>query len=238
MGIDEKCNVFLSELCSNHCSLSVIEPEHDFPWGHCIANDSPPAPALLCPSDLETDTFDKHRVFRPHPKYVPQTPLSPLWKRCDDHDLECDTGHVEKYSEKFVELLKTVVLHLLNNALHDVYKKNCYGCQVDHPSQKQHQCIWPLPRTYLRNHFEETTKHLWNGRFSMSVSDFLSAHGVHGTAGRVSGAAEIFLNELKYCDDIVDKFDRSYERISGDWFQNATLDAALQTWRCLYHKKD
>lgn len=158
--------------------------------------------------------------------------------------LETDTGILENDTgisrnqttpgvlpEKFVQLLKMVVIHLVNHALHDVFKESCYGCQVNHPSQKQHECLWPLPGTYYRDNFTKLMGKLWNGRFTSAISRFLTSNGVYGTGGRVQGATEMILYELKNVENISDKFDEIYGNISGDWYRNTTLDVALDTWR-------
>ncbi|GLD48598.1 uncharacterized protein AKAME5_000255100 [Lates japonicus] len=40
-------------------------------------------------------------------------------------------------SKKFVDNVKIGVIHLLNNVLYKYWEELCYGCQINHPSQKE-----------------------------------------------------------------------------------------------------
>ena len=52
------------------------------------------------------------------------------------------------YAKTVVELLPVVVMD------------NCYGCEVDHPSQAQHTCLMGTISEHLHTYFEETFNHI------------------------------------------------------------------------------
>lgn len=151
-----------------------------------------------------------------------------MWEN-DDGGATCQTSP-GVLTEKFAELLKTVVVHLINHALHDCWKQDCYGCQINHPSQKHHSCVRPIPGCYYQDNYGKIVAKLWNGRFTNAITSFLNANGVYGTGGRVQGASEMILNELKHAENIHNKINEMYENIMGDWYKNTTLDLALRTW--------
>ncbi len=53
------------------------------------------------------------------------------------------------------KIIKSVVGIILEHLVDRHLKKNCYGCEVDHPSQTQHSCLYEAPVYYFLGYFEE-----------------------------------------------------------------------------------
>ncbi|GLD46660.1 pectinesterase inhibitor 10-like isoform X1 [Lates japonicus] len=63
-------------------------------------------------------------------------------------------------SKKFVDNVKIGVIHLLNNVLYKYWEELCYGCQINHPSQKHHECLTEIPGYFYEGHFDQLMKRL------------------------------------------------------------------------------
>ena len=46
----------------------------------------------------------------------------------------------------------------IREALADVAKVNCYGCQIDHPSQTHHSCLMLSEIEHLYSYYHEATE--------------------------------------------------------------------------------
>lgn len=153
-----------------------------------------------------------------------------------DEDLENDDGDQSAptmaLSENFAEHVKTMVVLLVNHAMCRCWKEACYGCEVDHPSQKHHPCLWPIPGYYYQTHFNEIVKKLWNDSFIPAISHYLSANGLYGGVRRIRGAVEAILHELKQTEDIHVPIRQMYDKIDEyTCYKNELLHVPLQMWK-------
>ncbi len=53
------------------------------------------------------------------------------------------------------KIIKAVVGIILEHLVDRQLKKNCYGCEVDYPSQSQHSCLYEAAAYYFLGCFEE-----------------------------------------------------------------------------------
>ncbi|GLD56430.1 pectinesterase inhibitor 10-like isoform X1 [Lates japonicus] len=68
--------------------------------------------------------------------------------------------------------MKIGVIHLLNNVLDKYWEELCYGCQINHPSQKHHECVTEIPWYFYEGHFDQLMKRLWTDHFIPAISAF------------------------------------------------------------------
>lgn len=60
---------------------------------------------------------------------------------------------IQRFLKQTLDFLYArTVLELLN----EVVKDNCYGCEIDHPSQTQHTCLMWTTTEHLDTYFEQT----------------------------------------------------------------------------------
>ena len=52
-----------------------------------------------------------------------------------------DEWDINSEQSKYRKTLSELVANEMSNIFWDVLKSECYGCQVEHPSQRQHQCL-------------------------------------------------------------------------------------------------
>jgi hypothetical protein len=100
-------------------------------------------------------------------------------------------------STVFVDTIKASVATLLNVVIGEYIREKCIGCEINHPSQRRHPCLYDPPRYYFFNHFEELVKRLWSCRFIPALVIALESMGIAPSIPRVYGVTEAFLHELK-----------------------------------------
>lgn len=97
----------------------------------------------------------------------------------------------------FVDTIKVSVAALLDVVIVEYIREKCIGCEINHPGQRRHPCLYDPPRYYFFNHFEELVKRLWSSRFIPSMVRALESMGLVPSIPRVYGITEAFLHELK-----------------------------------------
>lgn len=78
-----------------------------------------------------------------------------------ENDDGCRSAPSMALSENLVEHVQSGCVHLVNHALQQRWEGGCYGCEINHPSQKHHLCLWLMPGCY-QNNFDKVVKMLWN----------------------------------------------------------------------------
>ena len=132
----------------------------------------------------------------------------------------------------FLNMVKAVVVHLLNRVVYLYRKEKCYGCQVDHPSQMQHECLFPTGEYYLDRNYDEVVKRLWTVRFIPAIRDALHQNHLHVSERRVFGATEAILHNLRNTRLFEAKIEKLYEQlVENDETQMKITRAAWAFWQ-------
>ena len=80
-------------------------------------------------------------------------------KQTDGLELVCEEMVVDGQDQANILLMESYFDFLyakaLQEGLNDVVSKNCYGCEVDHPSQVQHSCLMLDEEQHIDVYFEE-----------------------------------------------------------------------------------
>ena len=110
-------------------------------------------------------------------------------------------------------------------------KKDCYGCEVDHPSQRQHACLYPPEPGYFRTNFDQLAASLLSWDFIPALKYTLEKTGLNVEEARVEGAADAFLYNLKPEEDILEKAGEIiHTYVRGDTERVVLLDEFLAFW--------
>ena len=132
----------------------------------------------------------------------------------------------------FVQGVKTIILHLLNDVVNKYWEEICYGCQINHPSQKQHDCMWAIPDYFYETKFEQLTGRLWTDRFIPAIQRFLTIKKIYVDEARIHGAAEAILYELKSVVRITDHITKMYDtEIGNDYIKTVQLRVISDYWK-------
>ncbi|KAF6735993.1 hypothetical protein FQA47_020315 [Oryzias melastigma] len=98
----------------------------------------------------------------------------------------------------FVRVVKAAAYHFLNRCVSDLRKEECYGCQVDHPSQTQHPCLFDIEDGFIDIHFQILVKKLLTPEYTQAVRMLLYKEGILFDDSRILGVTDALLYELKF----------------------------------------
>lgn len=131
------------------------------------------------------------------PNYEPSQPAPPSPGEVIEGEDLCD-------GDVFFNTIKQALCQLLGVVVQRHMETRSYGCQVNHPSQRQHPCLYPEDY-YLYIHFKDIVKRLWTENFIPTIIKALNDRGIPNNADKVSGACLAFLHELKEVTRIQDR---------------------------------
>lgn len=189
--------------------------------------DPAPSPASSCPgSPISVSGVESlSRSTTPDPP-LPDDASDLPGAVCNGAD------QLDGWASEFFGLVKKGVLHLLSVVL-DLYKGEvCNGCRIDHPSQRQHQCLDVIEPGFYRNNFYMLMKRLYTPKFIPAIQNFLKACGVNADYVKVKIAAESLLLELKSSELIYTPIQQMYESIADNdsEIKQEHLDTVTQYW--------
>lgn len=105
-----------------------------------------------------------------------------------------------------VEILKSALYLYIQRVLARKIEADCYGCSVNHPSQRQHSCLYEPSIYYFERCYDTICE--W---FFIPELQCALAHVLHATRGktvsphRLLGVAEVVLSDLRSEPYIVDR---------------------------------
>lgn len=103
------------------------------------------------------------------------------------------------------KIIKGVIATLLQHIVNVKLKEECLGCEIDHPSQRQHSCLYEPSAYYFSLHFVEFTRRLFKPALHTVVTHALQCRGFKADPLTIQGAAGAILHELKAEPYIVSK---------------------------------
>ncbi|KAK7915770.1 hypothetical protein WMY93_011531 [Mugilogobius chulae] len=134
------------------------------------------------------------------------------------------------YAE-FLEIVKACVAVAVRTVIYKRIRKECYGCEVNHPSQRQHACLYPPDPWYLSTNFEKLLPDLWTWEFLPALKFVLEKKGLDIVEARVEGAADAFLYELKAEENVLEKIEEVVEAFTeGSIEKSQLLDHFIDFW--------
>ncbi len=109
------------------------------------------------------------------PRLIQQAPRA---SRMRSTDASVVTGHI---------IIKSVVGIILEHLVDRHLKKNFYGCEVDHPSQTQHSCLYEAPAYYFLGYFEELRAKVCKPSLKLILARTLKLFGLSPHLQRIQG---------------------------------------------------
>ncbi|XP_074492431.1 uncharacterized protein LOC141768225 isoform X2 [Sebastes fasciatus] len=135
----------------------------------------------------------------------------------DDENKENNVDGVDGWMDGcIVDCIKSAVYHLLNLTIRKYRVDECYGCQVNHPSQRNHGCLEVLEEDFLQDHYEHLMKRLNTPRFIPSIQRLLMSRNVNMDDLRVRMVAETLLHELKTAKCRWEALSDACENLTGE----------------------
>lgn len=131
----------------------------------------------------------------------------------------------------FVDTIKASVATLLDVVIGEYIREKCIGCEINHPSQRRHPCLYDPPRYYFFNNFEALVKRLWSCRLIPSLVRALEAMGLVPSIPRVYGVTEAFLHELKEAIHIHEKLKEiRHTLVDDNKYREAVVADVMTFW--------
>ncbi|XP_077352306.1 uncharacterized protein LOC144001670 [Festucalex cinctus] len=104
--------------------------------------------------------------------------------------------------------IKQTIGHLLNQVIVKYSRDECNGCLINHPSQRQHQCLEIDDDEYFRKHYHRVIALLCTPKFLPSIHYMLNLLHLTTDIKKVKTAAEIVLLDLEQEKKILDKLEQ------------------------------
>ena len=154
------------------------------------------------PSSVEEDEMEEEE----------ESPESPNPDKQEDCQEDETDGWV---SSVLIDTVKSAVFHLLNLIIHKDRRALCHGCTIEHPSQRQHDCLEALADNFYGDNFYRLMKRLITPRFIPAIQRLLRARTIETEDFRVRMVAETLLHELKLAKKIFDPITEMYDNLIG-----------------------
>ena len=101
------------------------------------------------------------------------------------------------FSDVGFKIIKAATVVLLQHLIGKKLKDECEGCEIDHPSQLQHSCLFDPPNYYFDTHFDELSTKLFRPYFHAIIGILLGRLGLKSHPQRIQGTVGTILHELK-----------------------------------------
>lgn len=102
----------------------------------------------------------------------------------------------------------------------------CYGCKINHPSQRHHECLEVLEDNFFCDHYYHLMKRLITPHFIPSIQYLLINHRLPLDDLKVWTVAETLLYELKSVKKTCAELSDVYKNLTG---QDLVKIGQLQT---------
>lgn len=174
------------------------------------------------------DAYDDNAVH-----YIPAAASPGSLMEVNDASSDIPDGFFTDLGYNIIKGAVTVVLqHIVNAKL----KQDCLGCEIDHPSQMQHSCLFEPTAYYFAAHFLEFSRKLFTDKLYNIVASALQRRGFKVDIRTIQGAASAICHELKdepyiiaKLDDIRQRLlnsesDKLFRDVSDTWYSQAESD--------------
>ncbi len=128
------------------------------------------------------------------------------------------------------KIIKSVVGIILEHLVDRHLKKNCYGCEVNHPSQTQHSCLYEAPAYYFLGYFEELRAKVCKPSLKLILARTLKLFGLSPHLQRIQGVVDAVLCELRDEMFIVGGLAELRTKLVDETCEQAIYDA-VDSWK-------
>lgn len=184
-------------------------------------SDNTSEPSLYIDDDSYDDNANQHlpddddeptEEFR-RPSEEGLRRLKELYANAADNALDSTDGC---FTDVGLKIIKGVIGVLLNHLVNNKIKQECLGCEINHPSQRRHSCLYEPPSYFFDAHFGEFADKLFQPILHPIVNYALQRSGLKADPRAIQGAAGAILHELKDEPNIISKLEEISENLQGD----------------------
>ena len=116
---------------------------------------------------------------------------------------------------------------MLNRVVHKILQEVCNGCDVDHPSQRQHRCLFEEPSMFYTNNSERVKTRLYQTSMLQVLAHVCTTKGVIPLKLRMLGSVDMILWELAEAEAGDYHIDAPHDFIDGA--AGDVIEAAMDT---------
>ena len=124
-----------------------------------------------------------------------------------------------------LKLIKSAVVVILQHIINNKLKETCLGCEVDHPSQLRHSCLFEPDIFFFEKYYDDITQTLFTPELKHAIAGLLKCFGIHLPLQKIQGCAETVVCELRSEPYIVEKLheirENLVDHISGEFVADA-----------------
>lgn len=156
-----------------------------------------------------------------------------------EEEKEKEAEKPEIVSECFLDVVKGALFNIVGKAVRKIQEEECEGCDVTHPSQRRHTCLYPAPKNFFFNKFKQLMELIWCPDLLPTLMKVLEQHGVTAEERRVKGIVEGLLydlREVEFIQDHIAEGGRSLE-LEGN-FKPSLIEQAMSDFTFPYDETD
>ena len=129
-------------------------------------------------------------------------------------------------SELSPKIIKACVFVMLNRVITKMLQEVCNGCDVDHPSQLQHRCLFEEASMFYTDNSDRVKTRLYQTSMLQVLTHVCTTKGVIPLKLRMLGAVDMILWELAESEVGDYHIDAPYDFIDGPI--GAVIEAAME----------
>lgn len=132
------------------------------------------------------------------------------------------------------KIIKATIVVILEHIINKKLKELCLGCEVDHPSQLRHSCLFEPCAYFFDAYFEELSRDLVKPELKHIIAQALNRFGLRVNPQRIQGTVDAILCELRDEVYIVEKLREIREKIVDVNSEQIVYDA-VDGWKGTTH---
>lgn len=133
---------------------------------------------------------------------------------------------------KGFKIIKATIVIILEHLINKKLKDLCLGCEVDHPSQLRHSCLFEPGAYFFDAYFEELSRNLVKPELKHIIGQALNRYGLRINPQRIQGTVDAILCELRDEVFIVEKLREVREKVVDNNSEQIVYDAVDCWKRC------
>ncbi|KAL1266467.1 hypothetical protein QQF64_002142 [Cirrhinus molitorella] len=122
-------------------------------------------------------------------------------------------------------IIKATIVVILEHLINKKLKELCQGCEVDHPSQLRHSCLFEPCAYFFDAYFEELSRSLIKPELKHIIAQSLMRFGLRINPQRIQGSVDAILCELRDEVYIVEKIREKVVDVNSEQIVNDAVDS-------------
>ncbi|KAL1256638.1 hypothetical protein QQF64_012183 [Cirrhinus molitorella] len=127
-------------------------------------------------------------------------------------------------------IIKATIVVILEHLINKKLKELCLGCEVEHPSQLRHSCLFEPSAYFFDAYFEELSRSLIKPELKHVIAQALNRIGLRLNPQRIQGSVDAILCELRDEIYIVEKLREIREKVVDVNSEQIVYDA-VDGWK-------